>query len=270
MVRFRAACMTAIMVTLGGCDLVTPKPADTAAQAVPPPPSGTALLFADGDTISLQVRPGDCAKLDCLTFKDGRWQPMAKASIRSLPLLTVSEATGSDYSEGLWRTVAPGRAVLLNASAAHQTMAAGHLDGLRIGLMDGTRRTYVTAYAIEDAKGAVFSESHPLGDGRVFLPVNAEVIVHGGKAWLLQQRPGRSANLVDLFAVAARPGPIHCLPGLALDSTAWAGPVEQALSPNLFVSRAVDTTKDASRRQAVIAACPPKPDAPTLKARFGL
>lgn len=270
MSRFRVICLTASVLALGGCDMLAPKPKDTALQPVAPPPAGTAQLYAEGDAVTLQTRPGDCAKSDCLAFRGNRWQPMPKTSLRSLPLLAVSEATGSDYGESLWRTVAPGRAVLLNASAAHQTMAAGHLDGLRIGLMDGTRRTYVTAYAIEDAKGAVFSESHPLGDGRVFLPVNAEVIVHGGKAWLLQQRPGRSANLVDLFAVAARPGPIHCLPGLALDSTAWAGPVEQALSPNLFVSRAVDTTKDASRRQAVIAACPPKPDAPTLKARFGL
>ena len=228
------------------------------------------MLFADGDTVSLQVRPGDCAKTSCLAFRGERWQQMPKTSLRSLPLLAVSEATGSDYSEGLWRPVAHGRAILLNASAAHQTMAAGHLDGLRIGLMNGARRTYVTAYAIENAKDAVFSEGQPLGDGRLVLPIKAEVIVHGGKAWLLQQRPDRSANLVDLFAVAARPGPIHCLPGLALDTTAWAGPVEKALSPNLFVSRAIDTARDASRRQAVIAACPVKPANPKLKDRLGL
>ncbi|MBP2158661.1 MULTISPECIES: hypothetical protein [Asticcacaulis] len=270
MVRFHLACLAAVMVALGGCDLMAPKPVDTAAQAVPPPPSGTAVLFADGDMVSLQVRPGDCAKTDCLAFRDGRWRPMAKASVRTLPLLAVSEATGSDYSEALWRTVAPGRAVLLNTSAARQTLSAGHLDGLRVGLANGAHRGYVTIYAIEDSKSAVFSEGHPLGDGRVFLPVNAEVIVHGGTAWLLHQRADRSANLIDLFKVLSRPAAIQCLPGLALDTTQWAGPVEQALSPNLFVSRAIDATKDAARRQAVIAACPLKPADPTLKERLGI
>jgi hypothetical protein len=195
---------------------------------------------------------------------------MPKASSRTLPLLTVSDATGSDYSEDLWRSVAPGRSVLLNASAAGQTMAAGHLDGLRIGLMDGARRTYVTAYAIEDAKAIAAGAGHSLGDGRVFTTINATVVVHGGKAWLLHQRQDRSANLVDLFAILSRPGAIQCLPGLAIDTSPWAGPVEQALSPNLFVSRAIDTGKDAARRQAVVAACPLKPADSTLKERLGL
>lgn len=265
----RTTCLIVLALVLGGCDMLAPKANDAALQPIPSPAAGTAQLYAAGETVSLQVRSGDCTKTECLAFRNGKWQPMPKVAARTLPLLAVSEATGSDYSESLWRSVTPGRAILLNASAAHQTMAAGHLDGLRTGLKDGARRTYLTAYALEDATPAV-GEGYPLGDGRVVVPVTAEVIVHGGKAWLLHQRPDRSANLVDLFAVAARPGPIHCLPGLALDTTAWAGPVEQALSPNLFVSRAIDTTKDASRRQAVIAACPPKPATPTLKERLGL
>jgi len=270
MSRCRAICLIVSALVLGGCDMLTPQPKDAALQPIAPPPAGTAQLYADGETVNPQVRPGDCARAECLTFRDGKWRPMPKVAVRTLPLLAVSEATGSDYNEGLWRSVAPGRAILLNASAAGQTMAAGHLDGLRIGLKDGARRIYVTVYAIEDAKSDAAGEGHPLGDGRLVLPVNAEVFVHGGKAWLLHQRPDRSANLVDLFAIAARPDPIQCLPGLALDTTAWAGPVQQALSPNLFASRAIDTTKDASRRQAVIAACPPKPATPTLKERLGL
>jgi hypothetical protein len=70
--------------------------------------------------------------------------------------------------------------------------------------------------------------------------------------------------------VVARPGPIHCLPGLVLDTSQWAGPVEKALSPNLFVSRAIDTGTDTSRRQAIVAACPAKPANPGLKERLGL
>ena len=263
---FSATCLTFSALALGGCDLLTPKPEDAALQPVPAPPAGVPQLYANGETVSLQVRPGDCAKTDCLAFQDGKWRPMAKTSLRTLPLLAVGEATGSEYSDSLWRSAAPGRAVLINASAAHQTMAAGHLDGLRIGLSDGTRRTYLTAYAIENSG----DDGRPLGDGRVFMPVKAEVILHGGRAWLLHQRADRSANLIDLFAILARPGTMHCLPGLALDTSAWAGPVETALSPNLFVSRAIDTSKDASRRQAVVAACPAKPANPTFKERLGL
>ena len=257
----------ATVILLGGCDMLAPKPKDMSAQAVPPPPSGVAQLFADGQTVSLQVRPGDCAKTDCHVFRDGRWRPMPKVSVRTLPLLAISEATGSDYSEGLWRSVAPGRAILINAGAARQTIAAGHLDGLRIGLSEGTRRKYLTAYAIEN-KGAAGGLA--LGDGRTAAPVKAEIVVHGGKAWLLQQRIDRSANLVDLFAVAARPELIHCLPGLAIDASQWAGPIERALSPNLFVSRAVDSGADTSRRRAIATACPAKPAKPGLRERLGL
>lgn len=265
MAPVRAVSLFALLL-LCGCDMLASPPKDTVLQPIAAPPTGTSQLFADGDTVTLQVRPGDCAKTDCLVYKSDRWQAMPKASIRSLPLLAVSEATGSDYGDSLWRSVAPGRAILINASAAQQTMAAGHLDGLRIGLSDGTRRTYLTAYTIED-KGA---GGLALGNRRVALPVKAEVVVHGGKAWLLQQRPDRSANLVDLFAILARPGPIHCLPGLALENSQWAGPVEKALSPNLFVSRAIDTGTDTSRRQAIATACPAKPANPSLKERLGL
>jgi hypothetical protein len=261
------AISVATTLLLCGCDVPAPKPKDMATQAVPPPPSGTAQLFADEQTVSLQVRPGDCAKTECHLFRDGRWRPMPRASMRTLPLLAVSEATGSDYSDGLWRPVAPGRAILINAGAARQTLAAGHLDGLRVGLSNGTQRTYITVYAIGD-KG--MTGGLALGDGRTAAPATAEVVVHGGKAWLLQQRPDRSANLVDLFAVMARPGPIHCLPGLAMDTSQWAGPVEKALSPNLFVSRAVDNGTDAGRRQAIAAACPAKPAKSGLKERLGL
>lgn len=270
MIRMRAIWLMGVTLTLGGCDLLTPKPKDMAAQPVPPPASGVPQLFADGEMVSLQVRPGNCAEAQCQVFRDGRWHPMPKAALRSLPILAVSEPTGSEYSDGLWRSVAPGRAVLVNSSAAGQSQMDGHLDGLRIGLSDSGRRTYVTAYSLEDAKAVPAGTGHALGDGRIFARVDAEVVVHGGKAWLLHRRPDRSGNLIDLFAILARPGPYRCLPGLVLDTSQWAGPAEKALSPNLFVSRDIDVTKDAARRQAVIAACPAKPANPSLKERLRL
>ncbi len=242
-----------------------PAPVDSSLTALPAPPSGPAQLYLDTTgALSAQSRTGDCVKTACYVFKGDRWQPLEAAQAHTTALLTIDEATGSHYSEGLWRQVASGRAILINASAGDANISAGQFDGLRIGLRDGTHITYVTAYPIENGStlqsvGRCLSGvgcAKALGSGLYLSAVDASVVAASGSAWLLQRRPDRSANLVDLYAILAKPDKILCLPGLALDTAgAWAGPAETALSPDLFVSRKIDPASADAERRSVLDKC---------------
>lgn len=242
-----------------------PAPVDSSLIALPAPPSGTALLYpGDDGTLSTQSRTGDCVKTSCFVFTGSRWEPLKAANAKTTALLSVEEATGSQYADDLWRQVTPTRAILINASAGDANISAGQFDGLRIGLRDGARTTYVTAFAIEEGSTLQAANrclsgagcAKPLGGGVYMTTMNASIVVSGGTAWLLQHRPDRSANLVDLFAILGKPDKILCLPGLALDTAgAWAGPTEAALSPDLFVSRKVDPASVEAERRTVLAKC---------------
>ncbi len=263
--------MKSISAVLATCAILAacskPVPVDTTLIAIPAPPTGTAQLFPKTTGVAIQSRPGDCARAACQTFVDGTWQPLEATQVTGMALLSVDEATGGHYSEDLWRPVTPTRAILLNATAGNRNIASGLFDGLRIGLRDGVKTTYLTAYAIENG-GTLQGAGHclsgvgcalPLGAGLYLSPVDASLVISNGHAWLLQHRPDRSANLVDLYAAAARPDTVLCLPGLALSThSAWAGPVEAALSPDMFVSQKVDPAARDAERAAVLAKCPAK------------
>lgn len=244
------------LLLLIGCDridaILHPYDETAATHVIPPPPDlkGPIIAYPDGETgISLQSRPGNCAKgAVCLVLKRGKWQPLPADAATSVSLLNVESATGSRYQDDLWRPIGTsGRHVLVNAKAGENNVTDGLFDGPRIGLRDGAHTTYVTVYAVENQ--------------RLVTP-NVAVIARGDKVWLLQTRPNGAANIVDLFAVAQKPL-IVCMPGLILDTAGrWAGPPEQALSPDIFVSRAIDRSANAARRDSLLKIChPPTPAA---------
>ncbi len=239
------------LLLLAGCDRIDEwlHPYDDTAplQAIPAAPGRAAIEAYGGmqGALRLEVRPGDCARLACLQFIKGRWEPLAAADTKDLPLLGIDSATGSGYSADLWHAAGHGSKVLVNAGAGEQNIAAGRFDGLRIGISVPGRQGYVTAFALS---------------GGETVAIDARVVATEGRAWLVQTRPDHGVNIVELFAIPATPA-IHCLPGLAIDTTPWAGPLDVALSPDLFVSRAVDPDRAETERQAVLAACTPKPEA---------
>lgn len=259
---FRAGCII-LAVTLGGCDLLSLHPQDMSVQTIPAPTQGMLQPYADGETVSLQTRPGDCAKVTCHVYKNGRWRPMEKETTRDLPLLAVEAATGPEYSETLWRPVgASENAILLNRKSGEDNVEAGLFDGLRIGLRDALGNNYATAYAVETGEflkannqclrndGANRSTdcAPAVGKDLYMSRADIQVFVSGPKAWLLHRRADGSVNLVDLFALNSRPETVVCLSGLVLAMKQTEPPVEIALSPSLFVSRPLDRDLSNSRR----------------------
>ncbi len=243
-----------------------PAPIDTSLIAIPAPMTGSAQLYAaTGDNpVAVESRTGDCVKTACFIFEGNRWEPLDASKAETTALLSIEEATGSRYGDDMWRMTGPNRAILINATAGNANIVAGQFDGLRIGLRDGAHLTYVTAYAIErgsdlQAAGKCLSGvgcAKALGNGLYLSRVEASIVAAGGTAWLLQHRPDRSANLVDLYAILVKPDKILCLPGLALDTGGtWAGPPDKALSPDIFVSRKVDPASVDAQRRTVLAKC---------------
>ena len=251
---FRAPLLFAALLALTGCDridaLLHPYDELAPTRVIPPPPDVKGPIMAysgPGDTVSLQSRPGDCAKVACFALVRGTWQPLPAADATTVSLLNVDGATGSTYQADLWRPLGAGaRHVLVNTAAGDSNLAEGLFDGPRIGLRDGTHTTYVTVYAVEKS---------------LISPPKIAILAQGDKVWLVQTRPSGAANLVDMFAVSAG-AQIICMPGLILDTAGqWAGPAERALSPDLFVSRRIDRQANPARRAALLKICNPAPPA---------
>jgi hypothetical protein len=166
---------------------------------------------------------------------------------------------------------ASGRYVLVSP-AGFDGIQRGQFDGLRIGVQDATFATYFTAYSVENSaalrahglctRDRAVDSGDPLkancaqkvGNDRYVLPLNGEVVIAGDKAWLLQRRPDRSANLVDLFALPR--GPVACLPGLIIDTQGqWMGTPDKALSPDLFVSRSRSSPEFEAHKAKLLKTC---------------
>ena len=261
---------------LGGCDLLT-KPEKGPSYVIPTPSTkGEIQLFpatdAKAQMPSVQVRPGDCDKEACEILVKKRWHPLLKADATGIAYLSVMMPTGSTYSPDLWRPVGTSGRHVLVSPAGFDGVQRGLFDGLRIGVQDATFATYFTAYSVENAvtlqarglctRDMSVDSGNPLkagcaqkvGNDRYVLPVNGEVIIAGDKAWLLQRRPDRSANLVDLFALPR--GPAACLPGLIIDTEGkWMGAPDIALSPNLFVSRSRPSPEYEAHKAKLLKAC---------------
>lgn len=268
------------LLTLSGCERITDllaKPEKGPAYAIPAPlAKGEVQLFPTTDAKALlpsvQVRPGDCGKETCEILVRKRWQPLLKSDAAGMAYLSVIMPTGSAYSPDLWRPIgASGRHVLVSP-AGFDGVQRGLFDGLRIGVQDATFATYFTAYSVENAatlkarglctRDMAVDSGDPLkagcaqkvGNDRYVLPVNGEVVIAGDKAWLLQRRPDRSANLVDLFALPR--GVPACLPGLIIDTEGkWMGTPDVALSPDLFVSRSRPSPEYEAHKAKLMAAC---------------
>jgi hypothetical protein len=265
------------LMGLCGCNLVT-KPETGPAYAIPAPSTkGEVQLYPAPDTQaphpSIQARDGDCGNKTCEILDRNKWKPLLKADATDVPYLSVMMPTGSAYSPDLWRPIAAtGRHVLVSP-AGFDGIQRGLFDGLRIGVQDATFTTYFTAYSVEDAatlkahglciRDRAVDSGDPLkagcaqkvGNDRYVLPVNGEVIIAGDRAWLLQRRPDRSANLVDLFALP-RGAPL-CLPGLIIDTAGqWMGAADKALSPDLFVSRSRPSAEYEAHKAKLLNACP--------------
>ena len=271
----------ATLVFLGGCERISDllaKPEKGPVYAIPAPSAkGEVQLFpATGAKVltpSIQVRPGDCGKEACEILVKKRWQPLLEKNATDVAYLSVMMPTGSAYSPDLWRPVgAFGRHVLVSPTG-FDGVQRGLFDGLRIGVQDATFATYFTAYSVENAttlkarglctRDMAVDSGDPLkagcaqkvGNARYILPVNGEVVIAADKAWLLQRRPDRSANLVDLFALPR--GAAVCLPGLIIDTEGkWMGAPDKALSPDLFVSRARPSPEYEAHKAKLLRACP--------------
>lgn len=264
------------LILMSGCDLFT-KPEAGPAYALPAPAAkGEVQLYPAADPKatrpSIQVRAGDCDKETCEILKSKKWHPLPKAEAMGLPYLSVMMPTGSVYSPDLWRPVGTGGRYVLVSPAGFDGIQRGLFDGLRIGVQAASLATYFTAYSVENAatlkalglctRDMAVDSGDPLkancaqkvGSDRYVLPVNGEVAIAGDKAWLLQRRPDRSANLVDLFALP-RGAPV-CLPGLIIDTEGtWMGTPDKALSPDLFVSRARPSPEYEAHKVKLLKAC---------------
>ncbi|MDI7774891.1 hypothetical protein [Asticcacaulis sp. EMRT-3] len=236
-----------IVTTLFGltaCDRIAawqhPKPKDTALQVVPAPqPKGAVALYPAADGVSVQSRTKDCASASCLVYREGKWRPLPDDQIRFLPLLSLRGATGSAYGEDMWRNAgAAGRSVMLNAAAGRDAVKRGQFDGLRIGLRKDGQTSYVTVFAL--------GGTDPMPD--------AEVALSGGGAWLLVRQPDGESVLANLFALMGRTT-VTCAGRVAIDTAAWAGPVETALSPDIFVSRNISAAARATEQARITQAC---------------
>lgn len=269
----------AALAALSGCEKIgdlLAKPEKGPAYAIPAPSArGEVQLFpataAKALRPSVQVRPGDCDKETCEILVKKHWKPLLKQDAAGMAYLSVMMPTGSAYSPDLWRPAgASGRYVLVSP-AGFDGIQRGQFDGLRIGVQDSTFATYFTAYSVENSaalrahlctRDRAVDSGDPLkancaqkvGNDRYVLPVNGEVVIAGGKAWLLQRRPDGSANLVDLFALPR--GPVACLPGLIIDTEGkWMGAPDIALSPDLFVSRSRPSPEYEAHKTKLLKAC---------------
>jgi len=248
---------------LAGCDLLTPAPQNPAVTVAPPAPEkGTIAVYQDADGISLQSRPGDCAHVACFQLVRGKWRPLPKTMRTDLPLLSVGEPTGSAFSDALWHRIgATQNAVMINRQAGTFNLAE-RFDGLRIGLRQGAVTRYAVVYSVESgdflkanaqcvggqaADVAGETCARKVGDNLYIRMPDANVVTAGGTAWLLHLRADGSATLIDLFAAQAQPEHQLCAPGMLLDS-APAGDYQAALSPDLFVSRAVDPSATSAEK----------------------
>jgi len=210
---------------------------------VPPPPasSGPIHLYPGVGAPELQSRSGDCGRQGTCsvyapTFWGGsRWQSLPSSTSAPLALLSLTMPVASAYSPTLFTKVNEGltdEAILLNTTG-EQRADRGVFDGLRMGIRRKGNVIYYTAYAVEPRP---FQGSWHLTETLWTGPIDAEVVLDKGKAWLLQRRPDHSANLIDLFEIPQ--GPVLCLAGLIIDTDGkWAGPPEIALSPDLFVNK---------------------------------
>lgn len=271
---------TVALIGLNGCDRIGDllvKPEKGPAYVVPAPPGkGEVQLYPASDPKavrpSIQVRPGDCSQKPCEILIKKRWHPLPEKDAASMAYLSVMMPAGSIYSPDLWRPVgASGRYVLVSP-AGFDGVQRGLFDGLRIGVQDATFATYFTAYSVENSaalrarglctRDMAVDSGDPLkagcaqkvGNDRYVLPLNGEVVIAGGKAWLLHRRPDRSANLVDLFALP-RGAPV-CLPGLIIDTEGqWMGTPDKALSPDLFVSRSRPSPEYEAHKEKLLKAC---------------
>ncbi|MGA9659987.1 MAG: hypothetical protein WBQ60_12945 [Asticcacaulis sp.] len=272
-----------LSISLCGCDRLQdlwrkPEMGPTYAVAVPSLAEGDIRLYPplkDAKTTapSLQVRNGECQTGACVVWDKKRWKPLLKTEAADMAYLSVIMPTGSDYSPELWRPVGASGQNILVSAAGQDGIARGLFDGLRIGLSNAGTTTYFTAYSVESAatlranglctRDMTVDAGHPaksgclqkIADDRYVLPVDGEVVIAGDKAWLLQRRPDRSANLIDLLALPK--GPVVCLPGLIIDTQGrWMGPPDSALSPNLFVSRARPTPAYEAHKASLMKACP--------------
>lgn len=271
----------AAFVTLSGCDRISDllaKPEKGPAYAIPAPSAkGEVGLYPASDPTAtrpaVQIRPGDCDKETCQVLDRKKWKPLLKADATGVPYLSVIMPTGSTYSPDLWRPIGTTGRYVLVSPAGFDGIQRGMFDGLRIGVQDATFATYFTAYSVENAamlkarglctRDRAVDSGDPLkagcaqkvSDDRYVLPVNGEVVIAGDKAWLLQRRPDRSANLVDLFA-QPRGAPV-CLPGLIIDTEGkWMGAPDVALSPDLFVSRSRPSSEYEAHKDKLLKACP--------------
>jgi len=273
--RLWMAAATFALIFLTGCNLFT-KPETGPAYVIPAPSAkGEIQLYPASDPKavhpSVQVRSGDCGKETCESLTGKKWHPLLKADATGVPYLSVMMPTGSTYSPDLWRPLSAGRHVLVSP-AGFDGVQRGLFDGLRIGVQDASFATYFTAYSVENSavlkahglcmRDMAVDSGDPLksgcaqkvGNDRYVLPLNGEVIIAGDKAWLLQRRPDRSANLVDLFALPR--GPVACLPGLIIDTEGqWMGTPDKALSPDLFVSRSRPSPEYEAHKEKLLRAC---------------
>jgi len=229
------ACLLAALV-LTACHARPKTAPDTAVMHLPPPKAGQAALYAAPDGVSVQARleghPGDCDKKTCFVFMKNRWRPLPAGRVRELPLLTLGGASGSAYSESLWREAGPARGILLNDSAARDAVRRGQFDGLRIGLRDHGHTSYVTLFNAD----------------------SANIALSGGGAWLLLPRPDGSSDLVELFGLMNR-STVTCMGKAAIDASPWAGPVEKALSPDVFIARDIPAASRTAEKTRVTQAC---------------
>lgn len=268
------------LATLSGCDRISDllaKPEKGPAYAIPRPSGkGEVQLFPATDAQtpmpSVQVRPGPCDREPCEILVKKHWRPLPQKDATGVAYLSVMMPAGSAYSPDLWRPVGAGGRYVLVSPAGFDGVQRGLFDGLRIGVQDASFVTYFTAYSVEDAdmlnayglcpRDRAIDDGDPLkaacaqkvGNDRYVLPVNGEVVIAGDKAWLLQRRPDRSANLVDLFALP-RGAPV-CLPGLIIDTEGkWMDTPDVALSPDLFVSRSRPSPEYEAHKEKLLRAC---------------
>ncbi len=271
----------AVLVTLTGCERISDllaKPEKGPAYAIPAPSGkGEVQLFpaidAKAPIPSAQVRPGACDKEVCQILLKKHWRPLLKKDATGVAYLSVMMPTGSAYSPDLWRPIGTSGRHVLVSPVGFDGVQRGLFDGLRIGVQDASFATYFTAYSVETAaalkahglctRDMAVDSGNPLktgcaqkvGNDRYVLPVNGEVVIADNKAWLLQRRPDRSANLVDLFALPR--GAPACLPGLIIDTEGkWMGTPDVALSPDLFVSRSRPSREYEAHKAQLLKACP--------------
>lgn len=224
-----------VLLALTACHAPRRDPEPLLMRLPAPPQPGEVALYAAPDGISVQSRRKACSQPGCFVFVQDRWRPLPAAKAADLPLLSLNGATGSAYSETLWREAGQGRFVLLNDAAGRDAATRHQFDGLRIGLKSSVGVHYLTVFNAPDA----------------------EVALSGGSAWLLSSQPGSHGNgyvLADLFALPLKPA-VLCEDGVAIETSAWAGPPDKALSPDVFIARNIPAAARAAEKTRVEQAC---------------